>query len=614
MRHYPIIPLCLLLGPLWFAGSAAADRTPAAPASTAVKSPCVAVAAVNITLSGLQSIGGAALARGDRVLVTAQTSPIDNGIYIADTRQWRRAADFHGAGDAVNGTLVVVPSGVGLGVFYQVLGANPIVPGTSPINFVARDNPNLAYPKSPAEITASDTVVNYGFAPGVVDRYGVNNQITLPDMGPAEQAAIDQMLAGGSPVRFLNGAYSIVTLPTFGAPTNRQIPIDIGGQGLSTQIINNARAGSGFTFTLPSGAYLHDLLLTGNSAHKNGGVLVDGTTTAAIRWRIERVYSLTPGIGFEFKNTNSGVIRDCWHWADNAPILRVPQTVTPSDIGHGIYATGGFVHDVSIYDFQGGVSRNYASGQRWIKNDATNSLNFRIRGGLAVNESPGNSQKLLELGNAAGGSHIFGSEVTGIYHESGFLEFNDVAFSNIQSLNNGGVVDKSGVGLSFNLNSIANVIGANSESGGSLTFDRSSGGNIVMAGAYAAYGDLVTSSARNTYLTAYRSASNRGVVDNTLTYSASMTPNMLAGSLVRIVATDSTPFTINAPLNASSGGSMTLVILNTSGGALGTITWNSVFKLSTWTSPAKGFNRSISFVYDGAHWVESSQVGVDVPN
>jgi hypothetical protein len=521
MKRYIGILLCLLLGPLAFAGSATTDRTSGTAASTGVKPPGVAVAAAN---------------------------------------------------------------------------------------------PNLTYPKTPAEITASDTVVNYGFAPGVVDRYGVNNQTTLPDMGPAEQAAIDQMLAGGSPVRFLNGAYSIVTLPTFGTPTNKQIPIDIGGQGLNTQIINNARAGSGFTFTLPSGAYLHDLLLTGNSAHQNGGVLVDGTKTAAIRWLIERVYSLMPGIGFEFKNTNSGVIRDSWHWADNAPILRVPQTVTPSDIGHGIYATGGFVHDVSIYDFQGGVSRNYASGQRWIKNDATNSLNFRIRGGLAVNESPGNSQKLLELGNAAGGSHIFGAEVTGIYHESGFLEFNDVAFSNIQSLNNGGVVDKSGVGLSFNLNSIANAIGANSESGSSLTFDRSSGGNVIMAGAYASYSDSVTSSARNTYLTAHRSASNRGVVDNTLTYSASMTPNVLGGSLVRIVATDSTAFTINAPLNPSPGASMTLVISNMSDGALGTITWNSVYKMSAWTSPAKGFNRSIGFAYDGEHWVQSSQTGVDVPN
>ena len=614
MKHCLGILLCLLLGPLSFADSVHTDRSSATLTSTAVKAPCVAVAAVNITLSGLRNIGGVTVTRGDRVLVTAQTSPVDNGIYVADTGRWQRAGDFEGVRDAVNGTLVVVPSGGGLGVFYQVLGTNPIIPGTSPINFVPRDNPNLTYPKTPAEITASDTVVNYGFAPGVVDRYGVNNQTTLPDMGPAEQAAIDQMLAGGSPVRFLNGAYSIVTPPTFGTPTNKQIPIDIGGQGLNTQIINNARTGSGFTFTLPSGAYLHDLLLTGNSAHKNGGVLIDGTKTAAIGWRIERVYSLMPGIGFEFKNTNIGVIRDSWHWADNAPILRVLQTVTPSDIGHGIYATGGFVHDVSIYDFQGGVSRNYAPGQRWIKNDAINSLNFRIRGGLAVNESPASSQKLLELGNAAGGSHIFGAEVTGIYHESGFLEFNDVAFSNIQSLNNGGVVDKSGVGVSFNLNSISNVIGANSESGSSLTFDKSSGGNVIMAGAYASYGDSVTSSSRNTYLTAYRSASNRGVVDNTLTYSTSMTPNMLAGSLARIVATDSSSFTINAPLNPSPGASMTLVISNMSDGALGTITWNSVFKMAAWTSPARGFNRSIAFVYDGVHWVQSSQTGADVPN
>ena len=50
----------------------------------------------NITLSGLQTIDGTLLTEGQRVLVTAQTDPIENGIYTASSGAWSRATDSDG--------------------------------------------------------------------------------------------------------------------------------------------------------------------------------------------------------------------------------------------------------------------------------------------------------------------------------------------------------------------------------------------------------------------------------------------------------------------------------------------------------------------------------------
>lgn len=100
----------------------------------------------------------------------------------------------------------------------------------------------------------------------------------------------------------------------------------------------------------------------------------------------------------------------------------------------------------------------------------------------------------------------------------------------------------------------------------------------------------------------------------TVTYSASMTPDAALGNEFDITANNGTAFTINAPSHSSDGQRITITIRNTSGGALGAVTWSGVFKMSAWTQPANGNSRSIDFRYDGTNWVQISQTGVDVPN
>jgi hypothetical protein len=110
------------------------------------------------------------------------------------------------------------------------------------------------------------------------------------------------------------------------------------------------------------------------------------------------------------------------------------------------------------------------------------------------------------------------------------------------------------------------------------------------------------------------------VVDGTyngvppVTYSTSITPDAALGHSFIITATDNVAFAINAPLHPVLGQRITVRIRNTSGGALGTATWNAAFLMATWTQPADTKSRAITFEYDGTNWVEVSRNTADVPN
>lgn len=99
----------------------------------------------------------------------------------------------------------------------------------------------------------------------------------------------------------------------------------------------------------------------------------------------------------------------------------------------------------------------------------------------------------------------------------------------------------------------------------------------------------------------------------TPTYSASITFDATTGNSFVITATNGTAFTINAPTSPGSGQLIDVTIRNTSGGALGVITWNAVFKMAAFTNPATGFSRTVRFRYDGTNWVEE-RADVDIPN
>ena len=111
------------------------DRIAGLQASVAIKAPCRVATTANITLSGLQTVDGIALAAGDRVLVKDQTDAKENGIYVAAATAWSRARDFNGARDAVQGTILTVTSGTTNGGEIFKVTASGIVFGTTDITF-----------------------------------------------------------------------------------------------------------------------------------------------------------------------------------------------------------------------------------------------------------------------------------------------------------------------------------------------------------------------------------------------------------------------------------------------------------------------------------------------
>lgn len=88
-----------------------------------------------------------------------------------------------------------------------------------------------------------------------------------------------------------------------------------------------------------------------------------------------------------------------------------------------------------------------------------------------------------------------------------------------------------------------------------------------------------------------------------LPYSTSITPNADFGRIFTIVATDTVAFAINAPSNPRIGRIISFDIKNSSGGIMGAITWNAIFKMGAFTNPGNGLRSTISFYYDGANWV-----------
>lgn len=182
--------------------STTTDRLNGLTTSVAVKPPCAAVSSTNLTLAGLQTVGGVVLASGDRVLLTSQTNSTENGIYIADTGDWTRAPDFDGALDAVQGTLVLVCNEFLDGDIYEVTTANPITFGTSSITFRLRDIPAL---------------------PGDVTRYGAFGDGT--DQTDELQAALN---SGAKDIFIPAGEYFVST------PLDVPDGVNVRGEGVST--------------------------------------------------------------------------------------------------------------------------------------------------------------------------------------------------------------------------------------------------------------------------------------------------------------------------------------------------------------------------------------------
>lgn len=201
------------------------DRLKGTTTSVAVKAPCRVAALTNITLAGEQTVNGVAVVEGDRVLVTAQTSSVDNGIYKVSTGDWTRALDFDGNRDVVQGTIVPVVNGTGTEDLYTVTSPNPITIDTTALTFALRYGANVSYDRTAAEIAGSITPVDDAYPEGRIERYGISTSATAA----VNTAAMVLLLA--STIReivFRPGTYAFNARLTM--TSNKRIRVDGAGQ------------------------------------------------------------------------------------------------------------------------------------------------------------------------------------------------------------------------------------------------------------------------------------------------------------------------------------------------------------------------------------------------
>lgn len=85
-----------------------------------------------------------------------------------------------------------------------------------------------------------------------------------------------------------------------------------------------------------------------------------------------------------------------------------------------------------------------------------------------------------------------------------------------------------------------------------------------------------------------------------------ITLDVSTGSLFVINSTTTDAFTLGAPTNAYTNQEIEIKFKNTSGGVMGTPTFNAVFKTGTFTKPANGFYRVLKFRWDGTNWFQHS--------
>jgi hypothetical protein len=256
------------------------DRLGGLSTSVAIKAPVQAIAIVPITLSGEQTISTVPCVSGDRVLLTAQTNAVDNGIWEVSTGSWTRTQDFDGNRDIVSGTMVIGPVASGAsGAIWQLVSPNPLTIGTSELiwdefTLSAAAPPPAAgstFPINAAETAAGVTVVDEGIPWGWITRYGaVANDSTVGSNDTAIQAAIKVASISGGGMVYIPSAlkyYGISNeFPMSGVSMDG---ITIRGEGVSSQIRQTSASALNI-FNLGNNTAIENVYLRGSSAASYG--------------------------------------------------------------------------------------------------------------------------------------------------------------------------------------------------------------------------------------------------------------------------------------------------------------------------------------------------------
>jgi len=155
------------------AGSGIVEKTPARAMSTA-----------NAAITGLYTLDDVVLAEDNRVLLTGQTNPIKNGLWLAHAGAWTRPTDFGNPPTAAGTAYVLTTSGT----IYAGSGWICITPDaiidTNPLSFVQFSSPG------------SVTGANVGVGTGTIFKNKTGNLINFKSLIAGDNISITNNISG----------------------------------------------------------------------------------------------------------------------------------------------------------------------------------------------------------------------------------------------------------------------------------------------------------------------------------------------------------------------------------------------------------------------------------
>jgi len=131
------------------------------------KDSVVAATTSNVDLStgGLSTVDGVVLQEGDRVLVKAQTTASENGLYVASAGAWVRTADADGnpSSEVSNGNAVFVEEGTANGGNGFILSTpDPITLGTTDLTYTQFSGAGEVIAGAGISKTGNELYLNFG--------------------------------------------------------------------------------------------------------------------------------------------------------------------------------------------------------------------------------------------------------------------------------------------------------------------------------------------------------------------------------------------------------------------------------------------------------------------